>query len=80
MFNFIISILPSIASAAVIAASGFVIKWARNKSKEHNDLLDHLKEADEVKKSVEDLSKAIEELRNTNESQSLALREIMGEA
>lgn len=70
--DFINSIMPTIASAAVIAVSGFVYKKAKGFRNEHVTLVSHLEESETLKEQVQ-------ELRNVQEPQNAALREILGD-
>ncbi len=65
------SVLPAIASTAVIAVSGFVYKKAKGFRNEHVTLVSHLEEADGLKQEVK-------ELKRLQETQNAALRELLG--
>ena len=67
----VVAILPTVASAAVIGVSGFAFKRLKGWHGEHTDLVDHLKEADSLKAQVK-------ELKDAQEPQNAALRELLG--
>lgn len=67
----VVAILPTVASAAVIGVSGFAFKKLKGWHGEHTDLVDHLKEADSLKAQVK-------ELKDAQEPQNAALRELLG--
>lgn len=67
----VVAILPTVASAAVIGVSGFAFKRLKVWHGEHTDLVDHLKEADSLKAQVK-------ELKDAQEPQNAALRELLG--
>lgn len=67
----VVAILPTVASAAVIGVSGFAFKRLKGWHSEHTDLVDHLKEADSLKAQVK-------ELKDAQEPQNAALRELLG--
>ena len=67
----VVGILPTLASAAVISVSGFAYKKLKGWHGEHTDLVDHLKEADCLKAQVK-------ELKDAQEPQNAALRELLG--
>ena len=67
----VVAILPTVASAAVIGVSGFAFKRLKGWHGEHTDLVDHLKEADSLKAQVK-------ELKDAQEPQNVALRELLG--
>lgn len=71
MIEFILDILPSIASAVVIGVSGVAYKKLKNFHGEHEDLVSHLKESENLKAEVQ-------ELKELQESQNAALREVLG--
>lgn len=67
----VVAILPTVASAAVIGVSGFAFKRLKGWHGEHTDLVDHLKEAESLKAQVK-------ELKDAQEPQNAALRELLG--
>lgn len=67
----VVAILPTVASAAVIGVSGFAFKRLKGWHGEHTDLVDHLKEADSLKAQMK-------ELKDAQEPQNAALRELLG--
>lgn len=67
----VVAILPTVASAAVIGVSGFAFKRLKGWHGEHTDLVDHLKEADSLKAQIK-------ELKDAQEPQNAALRELLG--
>ena len=67
----VVGILPTLASAAVIGVSGFAYKKLKGWHGEHTDLVDHLKEANSLKAQVK-------ELKDAQEPQNAALRELLG--
>lgn len=67
----VVGILPTVASAAVIGVSGFAYKKLKGWHGEHIDLVDHLKESDSLKAQVK-------ELKDAQEPQNAALRELLG--
>lgn len=67
----VVAILPTVASAAVIGVSGFAYKKLKGWHSEHTDLVDHLKESDSLKAQVK-------ELKDAQEPQNAALRELLG--
>ena len=67
----VVGILPTLASAAVIGVSGFAYKKLKGWHGEHTDLVDHFKEADSLKAQVK-------ELKDAQEPQNAALRELLG--
>lgn len=72
------SVLPAIASAAVIGVSGFVYKKAKGFRTEHATLVSHLEEAEKQKREVNELRSEIKDLKQLQESQNAALRELLG--
>ena len=67
----VVGILPTLASAAVIGVSGFAYKKLKGWHGEHTDVVDHLKEAHSLKAQVK-------ELKDAQEPQNAALRELLG--
>lgn len=78
VLSFLSSIMPAIASAAVIAVSGFVYKKAKGFRSEHVTLVSHLEEAERQKYEVNELKSEIRDLKQLQESQNAALRELLG--
>lgn len=69
----VFAVLPPLASTAVIAVSGYAFKKLKGRHREHTDLVAHLKEANDLKAEVK-------ELKELQESQNAALRELLGKA
>ena len=69
----VFAVLPPLASTAVIAVSGYAFKKLKGWHGEHTDLVAHLKEANDLKAGVK-------ELKELQESQNAALRELLGKA
>lgn len=69
----VFAVLPPLASTAAIAVSGYAFKKLKGWHGEHTDLVAHLKEANELKAEVK-------ELKELQESQNAALRELLGKA
>lgn len=67
----VVAILPTVSYAAVIGVAGFTFKRLKGWHGEHTDLVDHLKEADSLKAQVK-------ELKDAQEPQNAALRELLG--
>lgn len=68
----VLAIMPTIASAAVLAICGVAYKKLKGFRGEHVSLVDHLQEYEESRKDYEKLNKM-------QEAQNAALREILGE-
>lgn len=68
----VLAALPTIASAAVIAVSGYAFKKLKGFRDEHSNLVHHLEEH-EKRRNEED------ELRSMQDAQNFALREILGD-
>ena len=66
------SIMPGLASAAVLALCGYAWKKLKGFKGEHSDLVNHLHDYEESRKEDE-------ELRAMQEAQNFALREILGD-
>lgn len=71
MVDAVMSILPTIASAAVIGVSGYAYKKLEGFRGEHVDLVDHLHESESLKEQVKNLE-------DLQEAQNVALREMLG--
>lgn len=71
MVGFVMSILPTVASAAVIAVCGYAYRRLKGFRGEHVELVGHLKESDELKEQVK-------KLEGLQEAQNTALRELLG--
>lgn len=71
MVDAVMSILPTVASAAVIAVSGYAYRKLKGFRGEHVDLVDHLHESESLKEQVKNLE-------DLQEAQNVALRELLG--
>ncbi len=71
MVGFVMSILPTVASAAVIAVCGYAYRRLKGFRGEHVELVGHLQESESLKEQV----KKLEDLQ---EAQNTALRELLG--
>lgn len=67
----VVSMLPTIASAAVISVSGYAYKKLKGWRGEHVDLVGHLHESESIKDEIKGL-------KATQEPQNAALRELLG--
>lgn len=68
----VLGALPTIASGAVIAVSGYAYKRLKDFRNEHNNLVHHLEEHEKRRKEED-------ELRSMQDAQNFALREILGD-
>ena len=71
MVGFVMSILPTVASAAVIAVCGYAYRRLKGFRGEHVELVGHLQEAKSLKEQVK-------KLEGLQEAQNTALRELLG--
>lgn len=71
LIGVVVSSLPTLASTAALGVCGFAYKKLKGWHGEHTDLVDHLKEADSLKAQVK-------ELKEAQEPQNAALRELLG--
>mgnify|MGYP003256490446 CR=1 FL=1 len=67
----IMSILPTVASAAVIGVCGYAYNKLRGFRGEHVELVGHLQESESLKSQVK-------KLEDSQEAQNTALRELLG--
>lgn len=71
LIGVVVSGLPTLASTAVLGVCGFAYKKLKGWHGEHADLVDNLKE-------VENLKAQVKELKEAQEPQNAALRELLG--
>ena len=71
MVGFVMSILPTVASAAVIAVCGYAYRKLKGLRGEHVELVGHLQESESLKTQVKNLN-------DLQEAQNVALRELLG--
>ena len=71
MVSAVMSILPTVASAAVIAVCGYAYRRLKGFRGEHVELVGHLQESESLKKQVKNLE-------DLQEAQNVALRELLG--
>ncbi len=71
MVGFVMSILPTVASAAVIAVCGYAYRKLKGFRGEHVELVGHLQESESLKTQVKNLN-------DLQEAQNVALRELLG--
>lgn len=72
LIRVVLGALPTIASGAVIAVSGYAYKRLKDFRNEHNNLVHHLEEHEKRRKEED-------ELRSMQDAQNFALREILGD-
>lgn len=74
----VLKILVALASTAVLALCGYGYKKIKSVRDEHVDLVKHLNEADDIKKTVKELEGRIQQLIDDQQPQNAALRETLG--